>query len=264
MAVKRKKLTPLSQTPEHTVYGCQRKESLYVSKPGPKPRLTIEAIAKAAIAIADAEGLHGVSMQRIASEMNSKPMSLYRYFPTKANLMRLVVDEALGPPESVRAAGSDWRSQLEKWARGISRSYHRHPWALEATNRLRPPGPNELDWIETGLVSLRDQGLKGAEMLDVLMLIVALVRFEAQNSGGSLPRGRASSAKQWQSEIAARLKDDPTCRPMLKSSLAADFLQSRNHDRLEFGINCILDGVAALIRQRRRYRRVDRTRRVKN
>jgi AcrR family transcriptional regulator len=36
---------------------------------GPKPALTLDAIADAAIAIADAEGPAAVSMQRVAAEV---------------------------------------------------------------------------------------------------------------------------------------------------------------------------------------------------
>src|SRR3954462_8643105 len=45
---------------------------------GPKPALSIERIADAAVAVADAEGLAAVSMQRVASELDFTKMSLYR------------------------------------------------------------------------------------------------------------------------------------------------------------------------------------------
>src|SRR5689334_10146250 len=51
---------------------------------GPKPALTLEGITDVAIAVADAEGLAAVSMQRVAAELGKTKMSLYRYLPGKA------------------------------------------------------------------------------------------------------------------------------------------------------------------------------------
>jgi AcrR family transcriptional regulator len=45
--------------------------------------MTLEGIVAKAIAIADAEGLDSVSMQRVADELGATKMSLYRYTPGK-------------------------------------------------------------------------------------------------------------------------------------------------------------------------------------
>ena len=62
---------------------------------GPKPGLSLEGIAEAAIAIADAEGLAAVSMQRVAADLGFTKMSLYRYLPGKAELVALMVERGL-------------------------------------------------------------------------------------------------------------------------------------------------------------------------
>ena len=43
---------------------------------GPKPGLTLERIVAAAVAVADAEGLDAVSMNRVAKELRTGAMSL--------------------------------------------------------------------------------------------------------------------------------------------------------------------------------------------
>ncbi|WP_258025459.1 TetR/AcrR family transcriptional regulator, partial [Streptomyces bambusae] len=65
---------------------------------GPKRGLTLDAVAAAGVAIADAEGLAGVSMQRVAGELGVTKMALYRYLPGKAELVALMVEAALGVP----------------------------------------------------------------------------------------------------------------------------------------------------------------------
>ena len=47
--------------------------------------------------LAGAEGIGAVSMGRVAGELGSSPMSLYRYVDAKDELLALMVDAALGP-----------------------------------------------------------------------------------------------------------------------------------------------------------------------
>ena len=59
---------------------------------GPAPSYTREQIADAAIAIADSEGLDAVTMRRVATELGTGAMSLYRYVANKESLIELVAD----------------------------------------------------------------------------------------------------------------------------------------------------------------------------
>src|ERR1700759_3627771 len=65
---------------------------------GPKPSLPRERIVTAAIALADAEGLASLSMQHLAEQLGCAKMALYRYVPGKAELVALMIDEAIGEP----------------------------------------------------------------------------------------------------------------------------------------------------------------------
>ena len=44
-----------------------------------KPSLSVDRIVRAAIEIADRDGIEAVSMRRVASELGSGVMSLYRH-----------------------------------------------------------------------------------------------------------------------------------------------------------------------------------------
>lgn len=74
---------------------------------GPKPALTPEAIARAAIAIADAEGLEAVSLQRVAAEFGFTTMALYRYVPSKTALIALMIDNVTDRPPWMRVHPSN-------------------------------------------------------------------------------------------------------------------------------------------------------------
>src|SRR5215468_2656297 len=74
---------------------------------GPKPGLSLERIVAAAVQVADAEGLAAVSMSRVAAELGTAPMSLYRYVTAKDELLALMLDAAYGPaPTGPAASGA--------------------------------------------------------------------------------------------------------------------------------------------------------------
>ncbi|HEY1176756.1 MAG TPA: TetR/AcrR family transcriptional regulator, partial [Phytomonospora sp.] len=65
------------------------------SSRGPKQGLTIEAIVRTAIALADAEGLAALSMRKVAERLGVGTMSLYTYVPGKPELLDLMLDAAI-------------------------------------------------------------------------------------------------------------------------------------------------------------------------
>jgi len=105
-----------------------------VTRMGPKPALTLEGIADAAVTIADAEGIGAVSMQRVAAEFAYTKMSLYRYVKGKDELIAAMIDRAVGDPP-VLAAARGWRKPLEAWIRLLADTWERHPWLPLATGR---------------------------------------------------------------------------------------------------------------------------------
>src|ERR1700761_8384639 len=66
------------------------------SQKGPKPTLSLTRIVDAGVRVADSEGLDAVSMGRVAALLDTAPMSLYRHVSSKDELVKLMVDAALG------------------------------------------------------------------------------------------------------------------------------------------------------------------------
>src|SRR6185437_14930229 len=109
---------------------------------GPKPALTLDQIAEAGIAIADAEGLAAVSMQRVAADLGYTKMALYRYVPGKAELVAAMLERYMGEPPELPATG--WRAALTAWAEALLARFEGHAWSLEATTGRRAVGPHEV------------------------------------------------------------------------------------------------------------------------
>nr|WP_323137942.1 TetR/AcrR family transcriptional regulator [Nocardia sp. alder85J] len=221
---------------------------------GPKPSLTLERIVGEAIALADAEGLANLSMQRLAERLGCAKMALYRYLPGKAELAALMVDFAMGAApelvaESVAAeqlsSESPWRRQLRAWAVAVFDGMCAHPWMQELVVGARPLGPNEIGWFEAGLTPLAETGLTGAERLDAIALLAGHARALAQQTVGE-PGLENEMARQ----LGATLSAHAGRYPHTIAAFAAPEGPGARDNALNFGIDRILDGLAVLMATR--------------
>ncbi|MGW4718610.1 TetR/AcrR family transcriptional regulator [Nocardia sp. NPDC004260] len=220
-------------------------------KRGPKPALSLERIVAEAIALADADGLANLSMQRLAERLGFTKMSLYRYVPGKAELVALMLDTALGAPPELsageEASENDWRDLLRVWCETIYARFSAHPWSMEVSVGLRPVGPNEVAWMESALGALAGTGLTAAERLDTIVLLTGHARSLAQQV-------RVADADEFEKQIAAQFAEMVAAAAERYPAAAAAFAEggavAGGDGALKFGIERILDGLAVLIERR--------------
>ncbi|MFA7766214.1 TetR/AcrR family transcriptional regulator [Streptomyces sp. NRRL S-448] len=220
---------------------------------GPKRGLTLEGIARAGIKIADAEGLGGASMQRVAAELAVTKMALYRYVPGKAELVALMVEGAM--PAAAQSPDDPWRERLEEWARGLLEGLRLHPWLLEATVGVRVMGPRELEWMERALAALDGCGLTGAEAMDAVVLLAGHVRGIAeQERAVGAGAGSEAAGEGPDAQLAAVLGEVMQAHgerfPALGAALASAAEHGGRDQALEFGLGRILDGLELLMVRR--------------
>ncbi|MHA6626038.1 TetR/AcrR family transcriptional regulator [Pseudonocardia sichuanensis] len=214
---------------------------------GPRPTLTPDAIARAAIGIADAEGLAGVTMQRVAGALGVTKMALYRYVPGKVELVALMTDTAIGEPPRLEAVDGGWRPRLDGWARRLFDRFRQHPWTLESTVGVRAMGPHELGWMEQAIAALDGTGLDGGEALDVAVTLVGHVRSIAQQ-GAAASGGAPEQAMDATLDALVRGREDRF--PALAAALASVAAQGTQDQALDVGLRLILDGADLLVRAR--------------
>ncbi|QIS15498.1 TetR/AcrR family transcriptional regulator [Nocardia arthritidis] len=243
-----------SPTTAELLWGIQQRP-----KRGPKPALTLDGIVAEAIAIADAEGLANLSMQRLAERLGFTKMSLYRYVPGKEQLIALMFDTGMGAPPDMTAAQrvsaeEPWRAGLRVWAETMFERYLAHPWTIRLTAGVRPIGPNEMGWLEAALTALDGTGLRGSERLDTVVLLNGHVRSLAEQLG-------SASHQQAEQDVAAQLAQMMTAAGDRFPAVAAAFADEQagaapdvdpdRNNALNFGIERILDGLGVLIATRR-------------
>ncbi|KAA0022854.1 TetR/AcrR family transcriptional regulator [Antrihabitans cavernicola] len=250
---------------EHSGSGDPRRtvELLWGTSPrspkGPKPRLTVAQVTAAAVALADAEGLQGFSIRRLADTLGVSAMSLYTYVPTKAELIDLMVDHVSGETLGAYRATDDWRAGLESIAQANWILYQRHPWLLAVSRARSPLGPNVMDKYERELSIIDGIGLTDVEMDSVLSLVLGHTESTARRVADAADAVRRSGLTdtQWWEQSQPALDEVvdasryPTAQRVGEASGQAHQAASDANSAFGFGLARILDGIEALVAGRR-------------
>lgn len=216
---------------------------------GPRPALTLDRVVRAAIDIADADGLAGVSMSKVAESLGYTTMSLYRYVRSKEELLLLMADAANREQPPV-ARPESWRAGLAEWTTAIFSTYRRHPWLLQVPMSTPPAGPAQLLWMEAGLQNLAEVAIPVGSKLQIIQLLHGYARGEAQLSTdlGSGPQDADTTAHYGD---ILRTVVDPATQPALAELVSSGIFDGpTEYDEevdFRFGLNTILDGVAQLV-----------------
>ncbi|HEY3868555.1 MAG TPA: TetR/AcrR family transcriptional regulator [Actinocrinis sp.] len=233
---------------------------------GPKPRLSIDRIAEVATRLADEAGLAGVSLRRVAEELDVTPMSLYGYVPGKAELLDLIADRAYGElsepaPRSGRAEAG-WRARLETAAREGWKLYLAHPWLLQIATSRPLLGPNLTAKYERELRTVDRLGLNDVEMDLVVGLVDDYVHGAARTAVEATQaeaRTGMSDQQWWEAygPLLGRVVDPDRYPVAIRVGSAAGAEYGAAHDparSFEFGLQRVLDGIGILIDSRRHRR----------
>jgi AcrR family transcriptional regulator len=223
------------------------------SRLGRPAELDVDRVVQAAVALADQEGLAGVTLQKVAQRLGFTKMSLYRHVGSKDELFELMADHATGPAPAVEATPT-WRDGIRQWASNIRARYTEHPWLIDMPTSGPPRGPNAISWMDALLRALRDTGLDLATQAGVLNVVSGYVQ-HALVLARQLEEGRRGTGLS-QAEVeqnygrALVALIDPTRYPDAARLFAAGVFepqQEQSTDDFTFGLELILDGIAAAI-----------------
>jgi AcrR family transcriptional regulator len=140
---------------------------------GPQPALGRDQIVRAAIKIADAEGVSAATMRRVATALGSStPMSLYRYVGSKDGLTDLMVDEVYG---EIEVPAGEWRASLGGLGLSGWAAVQRHPWFARLAFSRPPLGPHALALYDAALAALDPFDLPAAERMGAINTVLGHV-----------------------------------------------------------------------------------------
>ncbi|MCC5576223.1 TetR/AcrR family transcriptional regulator C-terminal domain-containing protein [Microtetraspora sp. AC03309] len=226
------------------------------SRRGPRPRLDLETITTAAIEIADAEGLAGVSMSSVAAQVGVAPMALYRYVGSKDELLTAMADSAVPPPPE--RGTLTWRDYLATWTRANRDFLLSRPWLLSVQALTPPMGPRRLYWLDRALDALGDTTLEDGEKFNAATALTGYALTDAtlvhtMNAAGQKPDATGITGAADYGEVLAEVLDPqtyPALSAMMRSGLLRESEGWTEDADFLFGLNLLLDGIEALIARR--------------
>jgi AcrR family transcriptional regulator len=226
--------------------------------PGRDRRLSREEIVRAAIAIADTEGPAAISMRRIARELRAGAMSLYWHVGSKEDLIEAML-EAMQAEVDIPDPTGDWRADLHAFAANQRTGLLRHPWIMDYIGNRPPSGPNDARQLERLLTLMDETGLDPVRTMRVLMSLASFVM------GAVVRQHQEERSQRAEEEAEAQVPEEelaaeanrigewfkksgkyPHILRLMESGIDPDDPKTRD-ERFEFGLEIVLDGIAAQI-----------------
>lgn len=229
-------------------------EGLPEPKKGPKPTLTLEQIVQAGVELADQEGLDAVSMRKLAQKLGVGAMSLYRYVPSKTELLNLMLDAVSGPdPARESAFAQGWRAGLEAVGRGGRAQYLAHPWLLQVNWTQPVLGPNSMADMELIFDGLREMPLSDQHKMQVIVAldsyVTGAVRQEILSNRAACESGMTDD-QFWESQAPMLEAIFASGRFPVMAALSEDTFAGTWEEHFELGLDLLLDGVEKQVARR--------------
>ncbi|MEC3979709.1 TetR/AcrR family transcriptional regulator [Amycolatopsis sp. H20-H5] len=231
--------------------------------PGPKPGLTVDLIVDAAIAVADEDGMPGLSMRAVGERLGRTAMALYTYVPSKSELIDLMHDHALAELPGDYDLARGWRAAVRAWAQDQWEFYLRHPWVLQVSQARPVLGPHEYDMLDNLLRILFETGLESKILRRLVGTLVGFVRGAVQVVAESrqAPDETGVTDDEWWYARSALLKEvSPDFAERFPNVVKLDsdrafevmdetvpYLEREARETFASGMTVILDGIEATI-----------------
>ena len=119
--------------------------------------LSRDRVLRAAVGLADREGINALSMRKLGQEVGVEAMSLYNHVRNKEELLNGMIDIVFGEID-LPAADAEWSAAMRQRAISARQALKRHPWAVGLMESRAQPGPATLRHHDSVLRNLRTAG----------------------------------------------------------------------------------------------------------
>ena len=221
---------------------------------GPKQRVSVDEVIRAAITVADEEGLPAFSMRKVADRLGLTVMSIYTKVPGRYQLIDMMPDE-VDEERELPAHPGPLRERMTGVARQMWDEFHRHPWLLQVENSRPWLGPNISDRYEWQLAAIEGAGFTDLEMDQVVTLLSGFTAAAARASVDArrtAAQSGISDAEWWAINAPVLERVMPAAAYPISGRVGSAAGQEYNavgdpERSFRFGLDRILDGLAGLL-----------------
>ncbi|MFC4590711.1 TetR family transcriptional regulator [Sphaerisporangium corydalis] len=212
-------------------------------------KLTRETVIEQALALADAEGVEGVTIRRLASRLGVTPMALYWHFKHKDELLGGLAEFVLAGVTAAVSPGDSWQKRLRAMVEAIVRVMRMHPCLpdLLAVVEVKNDIESFKRATELSLELLTTAGFTLNESYDVAGYLlngaVALVKSQPYCPPNRSAAEEAESRRQHK----LRLESLPPDRYPHMIAYGATLGEPPDRERyFAFGVDLLLAGIEAM------------------
>jgi AcrR family transcriptional regulator len=212
---------------------------------GTKKPITVDAIISTAFGIVETEGYEALTMRRVATALETGPSSLYAHVVNKEDLDELLIGRLCAEISLPEPDPATWRQQATNLCTQLRDQYLRYPGISRAAFAVAPTNLDTLRVSEGMLAILLAGGVDpqtAAWAIDSLFLYISAYSLEV-----SLVDEQATdNESSWvvsRAELLRRFAALPGTFPQTKR-YAAELTAGTGHDRYDFTIGLMIDGLA--------------------
>ena len=117
--------------------------------------LSRERVLRAAVVLADTDGIESLTMRRLGQDLGVEAMSLYNHVAGKDDILDGIADLVFSEID-LPSALADWKTAMRHRAISAREALVRHPWASSLMQSRTKPGPATLRHHDSVIGRLRD------------------------------------------------------------------------------------------------------------
>jgi AcrR family transcriptional regulator len=205
--------------------------------------LSRERVLRAAVALADRNGLDSLTMRRLGQEAGVEAMSLYNHVANKDDVLDGIVDLVMGDIE-VPPTGTDWKAAMRHRAISAHEVLLAHPWAAVLIMSRFNIGPGMTRYLDATLGRLREGGFSISGALDAWHTLDShIYGFTLQEL--NLPFEVEESSRV-SADVLGRLPADEFPHVV---EVITEIMKSGRVEDFEFGLDLIIDGLERTLDQ---------------
>ena len=205
--------------------------------------LNRERVLRAAIALADRDGLDALTMRRLGQEVGVEAMSLYNHVKNKNDILDGIVDLVLSDID-VPPSGTPWKAAMRRRSISAHEVLVAHPWAAMQIMSRFNIGPGMTRYLDATLGRLLESGFSVEGALDAWHTLDShLYGFTLQQL--SLPFAQ-DEAPRVSGQVLPGLPVEEFPHVV---QVITHVMGSGRVEDFEYGLDLILDGLEAKLRR---------------
>ncbi|MDU0366495.1 TetR/AcrR family transcriptional regulator C-terminal domain-containing protein [Microbacterium sp. NPDC089180] len=178
-----------------------------------QPKLSRDAIARAALALVDRDGSEGASIRRVADRLKVHPTSLYNHVPNLAALVEDVRALVSSRIDSSFLRDREWEEGLLLWARSYRDAFRRHPRTIPLLMSHRSSAPLLMSQYEDFAVAAEGVGWTSEDILPLLTAFESFILGSVLDMSGPAvmfdPTGQEAAVPRFAAAYATLSAHDP-------------------------------------------------------